>query len=237
MRDITFRDGCTVELVDFMGSDARVCDAARVSTEAWHGMTGVHDRERDKGLINYLVKNRHGSPFEKAVFEFRVHAPIFVAREFMRHRFASYNEESARYKELDAVFWTPAPARGLVQEGKPGHYVMKPGTIELYTEVIATLRETATVCYRRYEMMLSLGVAREVARAILPVSIYTSFYVTMNARSLMNFLSLRIDDPDAAYPSKPQYEIEQVALDMQDIFRQRLPFTYRAFEEHGRVAP
>lgn len=231
---IVFRDDMTVELVEHMGNDERVVRAARVSTgndeeaASW---------DKQGKLIQYLMKNRHGSPFEKGVFEFRIECPIFVAREFMRHRIASYNEESARYKQMDAVFWQAAPARSLVQEGKPGHYVMKPGTLEQYDYMARCLRETSTIAYRRYEEMLAMGICREVARAALPVNIYTSFYVTINARSLMNFLSLRVDDPDATFPSKPQYEIEQVALRMEEFFRQKMPITYYAFKEAGRVAP
>jgi thymidylate synthase (FAD) len=183
------------------------------------------------------MKNRHGTPFEHNAFTFRIECPIFVAREFMRHRIASYNEESARYKQLDAVFWIPAPARPLIQEGKPGHYIMKPGTMEQYENAISSLSRAARACYAEYEFMLSVGIAREVARAALTVGIYTSFYVTMNARGLMNFLSLRVDDPDAAFPSKPQYEIESAALQMENDFYKKMPMTYRAFVDNGRVCP
>lgn len=237
MSEITFRSDISVELVNCVASDYMVTDAARISTATWHGMTGAHDRDRDSGLIRYLMKNRHGTPFEHNSFTFRVECPVFVAREFMRHRIASYNEESARYKQLKAVFWVPDPARGLVQEGKPGHYVMKPGTMEQYEMTVKVLTETAAYCYGSYEGLLNIGICREVARAVLTVSIYTGFYVTMNARGLMNFLSLRVDDPDAAYPSKPQYEIEQAALQMEDIFSQYMPFTHDAFVNSGRVAP
>lgn len=234
--EITFRSDSSVELLDHMGDDKRVVRAARVSTgkdldlpdEAWDDING---------LIGFLMKNRHGSPFEKGVFEFRIECPIFVARELMRHRVASYNEESARYRKLDAVFWIPAPARHLVQTGKPGRYEMRPGTLEQYNYTVGALRETATVAYRRYETMLENGITREVARGVLPVSIYTSIYMTVNARSLMNILSLRVDDPSAAFPSKPQYEIEGMALQMEDYFRRKMPVTYGAFKENGRIAP
>lgn len=234
---ITFRSDSAVTLVNSMASDHMVVDAARISTATWHGMTGAHDPEKDKGLINYLMKNRHGTPFEHNAFTFRVECPIFVAREFMRHRIASFNEESGRYKQLEGVFWVPAPARPLVQEGKPGHYIMKPGTPEQYTVTVGTLKNVAKYCYKEYEYLLSQGICREVARACLTVGIYTSFYVTMNARGLMNFLSLRIDDPDATFPSKPQYEIESAALQMQTDFYNKMPVTANAFYMNGRVAP
>lgn len=237
MSEIRFRTDCTATLVNAMATDYMVVDAARISTATWHGMTGEHDWERDKGLISYLMKNRHGTPFEHNAFTWRVECPIFVAREFMRHRIASFNEESGRYKQLEGVFWVPCPARGLVQEGKPGHYIMKPGTLEQYNLVLDHLTTCARECYTHYEAMLAEGITREVARAALPVAIYTSFYVTMNARGLMNFLSLRIDDPDAAYPSKPQYEIQTVAEQMETEFAKKMPLTYHAYIENGRVCP
>ena len=236
MSDPVFRSDMVVELVDHMGDDRRVVQAARVSTGSDLQIPEVAF-ETVAGLIRYLIKHRHGTPFEHNAFTFRVEAPIFVAREFMRHRIASYNEESGRYTQLDPVFWHPAPSRPLVQEGKPGHYIMKPGTMKQYRITIASIKNACNVCYTAYEVMLEAGIAREVARTVLPVGIYTSFYVTENARALMNFLSLRIDDPDNAYETKPQYEIQQVALDIQDHFSRRMPVTYKAFDENGRVAP
>jgi thymidylate synthase (FAD) len=235
MPEIRFRSDSSVELVECMASDVMVCNAARISTGSYD--QDAYDHVRKAGLVNYLMKNRHGTPFEHNAFTFRIECPIFVAREFMRHRIASYNEESARYKQLEGVFWVPAPARPLVQEGKPGHYTMKPGSKYQYDYAVDSLQQAASFCYARYEDMLQAGIAREVARAALTVAVYTSFYVTMNARGLMNFLSLRVDDPDAAYPSKPQYEIEGAALQMEDFFARAMPVTYDAFKRNGRVAP
>ena len=235
--DLVFRSDMAVELIDHMGNDKRVVRAARVSTGSGELDIPGEEFAAVQGLINYLMKHRHGSPFEKGVFEFRVECPIFVAREFMRHRIASYNEESARYKVLKGVFWVPEASRPLVQEGKPGHYIMKPGEKWQYDYAVRTLTDVAEYAYARYETMIENGICREVARAALTVAVYTSFYVTINARSLMNFLSLRIDDPDNSFITKPQYEIEQVALGMQDEFSRCMPITYNAFEKHGRVAP
>ena len=232
--DIQFRDDMGVELVDHMGNDERVVRAARVST-GYDEEAASWDKQGK--LIKYLMKNRHGSPFEKGVFEFRVECPIFVAREFMRHRVASYNETSGRYKELEPVFWIPCAARPLVQTGKPGHYEMRPGTKEQWEFARRTKRAAATTAYASYKAQLDEGIAREVARSDLGTGIYTSFYVTMNARSLMNFLSLRVDDPDSLFPSKPQYEIQQVAEQMEEHFQHRMPLTYTAFVEARRVAP
>lgn len=225
----------TVKLREAMASDRGVVEAAKVSTTDCGEY--VSDWSNTAGLIDFLMKNRHGTPFEHNMFKFYIECPIFVAREFFRHRMASYNEESGRYKKLKGVFWVPDPARGLIQEGKPGHYIMKPGTKELYDATVASLTRSAEFCYKEYEYLLDLGVCREVARANLTVAVYTSFYVTMNARGLMNFLSLRIDDVDNAYETKPQYEIQQVALDMQDVFSKYMPITFNAFDKRGRVAP
>ena len=152
----------------------------------------AEDEKRDKGLINYLMRDRHGSPFEHNSMTFYVQAPIFVFREFMRHRIASYNEESARYRELNPVFYVPAPDRNLIQVGKPGAYDFVPGTAEQAALTREATIHAVTVAYQEYERMLEAGIAREVARGVLPVATYSSMYVTMNARSLMNFLSLQL---------------------------------------------
>jgi thymidylate synthase (FAD) len=144
---------------------------------------------------------------------------------------------SGRYKELAPVFWIPCSTRPLVQEGKPGHYVMKPGTLEQWKSAVGEQRTVAHQAYASYRRQLEDGIAREVARAVLGTGIYTSFYATCNARSLMHFLSLRVDDPDSLFPSKPQYEIQQVAEQMEEQFAAKMPATWRAFVEARRVAP
>ena len=126
-----FRSDVTVELVRSAAQDADVLFAARVSTQGEQSLDDVDgDAERSQGLINYLMRDRHGSPFEHNSMTFYVQAPIFVFREFMRHRIASYNEESGRYRELRPVFYVPGPERKLVQEGKPGAYEFVDGTPE-----------------------------------------------------------------------------------------------------------
>jgi thymidylate synthase (FAD) len=168
---------------------------------------------------------------------FFVSAPIFVFREFMRHRIASYNEESGRYRELSPVFYVPNKDRKLVQTGKTGHYVFIDGTPEQYEVSVAAMKETYTLAYANYKKMLDAGIAREVARAVLPVALYSSMYVTMNARALMNFLSLRTSREGSHFPSYPQREIEMVAEKMEEHFARLMPLTYAAFEKSGRVAP
>lgn len=238
-QDITFRSDMTVELVRAAAQDGDVVFAARVSTqgEKTLGQAGEDAGERDRGLIRYLMRDRHGSPFEHNSFTFYVNAPIFVFREFMRHRIASYNEESGRYREMRPVFYVPGRDRNLVQVGKPGAYVFEPGTEEQHELVERAVREQCTSAYRAYREMLEAGVAREVARSVLPLTLYSSMYVTINARSLMNLLSLRTKRDSAAFPSFPQREIEMVAEQMEEHFREAMPLTHAAFEDGGRIAP
>ena len=236
--EITFRSDVTVELVKSSASDADVVFAARVSTKGEQSLDDVDgDTSRSAGLINYLMRDRHGSPFEHNSFTFFVRAPIFVWREHMRHRITSYNEESGRYRELEPVFYVPGPERNLVQQGKPGAYEFVPGTPEQLAIVEEQVRASCTQAYAAYQAMLEAGVAREVARIVLPVTIYSSAYVTMNARALMNFLSLRTKREGSHFPSFPQREIEMVAEKYEDEFARLMPLTYAAFQTNGRVAP
>src|SRR6266702_451320 len=225
--EIRFRSDVTVELVKSSASDADVLFAARVSTAGEKSLDEVGtDAGRSAGLINYLMRDRHGSPFEHNQFTFYVAAPIFVFREFMRHRTFSYNEESGRYRRLEPVFYVPGAERKLVQEGKPGRYVFADGTPEQHALVDATTRRFCTEAYRGYLEMLEAGVAREVARGVLPVSIYSSMYATCNARALMNFLSLRTKREDSTFPSFPQREIGMVAEQMEAAVAEKMPLTH-----------
>lgn len=237
--EIEFRSDVTVELVRSSARDADVLFAARVSTQGEQSLETVGDDagDRDRGLINYLMRDRHGSPFEHNSMTFYVQAPIFVFREFMRHRIASYNEESGRYRELRPVFYVPAPERNLVQVGKPGAYDFLPGSPEQSELVDSEVRAVATAAFESYQRMLDAGVAREVARIVLPLNIYSSMYVTMNARSLMNFLSLRTKREGTHFPSFPQREIEMCAEKMEQYWAELMPMTAAAFEKNGRVAP
>ncbi|MGP6205156.1 FAD-dependent thymidylate synthase [Microbacterium sp.] len=241
MTDIEFRSDVTVELVRASAADSDVLFAARVSTLGEQTLgdaaAGVEASDRDRGLINYLMRDRHGSPFEHNSMTFYVQAPIFVFREFMRHRIASYNEESGRYRELRPVFYVPAPERKLVQVGKPGAYDFIDGTPEQTEIVDEATREASVHAFAAYQRMLDAGVAREVARIVLPLNTYSSMYVTMNARSLMNFLSLRTKVEGSHFPSFPQREIEMCAEKMEDLWATLMPMTHAAFAANGRVAP
>jgi len=190
--ELKFSSDVVVELVKHSASDDDVAFAARVSTlgERAQSQIGTEDSKLG-GLINFLMRDRHGSPFEHSVFTFYVKAPIFVWREHMRHRIASYNEESGRYRVLDPEFYIPNKDRKLLQIGKPGAYIFEDGTDEQHAIVYSNYRRVCRQSYMEYEEMVRLGIAREVARGVLPLTIYSSAYVTINSRSLMNFLSLR----------------------------------------------
>lgn len=234
MTDIRYRSDFDVELVESAGSDELICKAARVSTLGAESI----DSSESFGLINFLMKNRHGSPFEHAFMQFRISSPIFVWREFMRHRIGfSYNEESGRYKQLDGVFYLPAANRKLIQEGKAGQYYFKAGTIIELEVMRESLSTSYQVAWEAYQKQLDAGIAKEVARMCLPVSTYSTAYVSCNPRSLMSFLSLRTKHEESIFPSFPQWEINQVADQMERIFREKFPMTHAAFHENGRVSP
>lgn len=238
MTGIRFRSDVTVELVRSAAQDSDVLFAARVSTQGERSLAQVDaDPTRSAGLINYLMRDRHGTPFEHSSMTFYVQAPIFVFREFMRHRIASYNEESGRYRQLRPTFYVPGPERRLTQIGRPGHYEFTEGTADQHALVEAETRSACEQAYASYRRMLDAGIAREVARIVLPLTIYSSMYVTMNSRALMNFLSLRTKRPDARFPSFPQREIEMCAERMEEEWARLMPLTHAAFEANGRVAP
>jgi thymidylate synthase ThyX len=398
---VQFRDDVTVDLVKHSASDGDVLWAARVSTAGEQSLEELtKDPERSKGLINYLMRDRHGSPFEHNSMTFFISAPIFVFREFMRHRVGwclagdteitlesgtgdlsrrrikdlhdlwhssgeeplssgagrvhvrcydedtllarraqvvdvmrsgvkslirittkggrtlrcsmdhavltpdgwrkageltagdavmaagpadpparaadraapdtitevaedgeemtydlsvtgpwhnflgngvvvhnSYNEESGRYRELQPVFYVPGPERKLVQQGRPGKYEFVHGTAEQHKAAVAAMEESYAQSYAAYQDMLAAGVAREVARATLPVGLFSSMYATCNARSLMHFLGLRTQHELAKTPSFPQREIEMVGERMEAAWAQLMPLTHAAFNANGRVAP
>lgn len=209
-----------VKLVDVVGDDYRVLEAARVST----GSESRKGDEKDKKLIQYLMKNEHHTPFEKIVFEFYVKCPIFVARQWFRHRMGSFNEASARYKEF--VWETYQPRQWRLQDAKN-----KQGSEGVLDESDSTkvqymVNQAYDIAHRAYQEMLEKGVARELARIVMPVGIYTEFFWTVNFRSLMNFLKLRTD-------SHAQYEIRQFANEILELIRLdgRIPWTLSAAEE------
>lgn len=238
---ITLTSEITVTEIQHMGSDCAIVAAARVSTVGKDSYEQSKEKESEHfGLINYLMKHRHGTPFEHGALTVLVHAPIFVWREWHRHRFQSYNEESGRYKQLEPVFYVPPRNRPMVKvdNWKPGRpKFLNCESDENYDILISNLRESYELAYMNYEANLKLGFDPGLARDCLPVGIYSSCWVTCNPRSIMAFLSLRTHEPGAKAVSYPLYEIEVAARKLEEIFASHWPLTYRAFCENGRVGP
>lgn len=232
---MTFRSDMTVKLVDSMGNDRSIIRAAIVSNG---GDIGKYDDfDAAYGLINYLMKHKHSSPFEHGAITIFVDAPIFVWREFHRHRTFSYNESSARYKQLEPVFWIPDRERAMAPSEK--HTSARPDFIRLendiyYGMVIANIKKSYELAYSLYECNLAAGIAKEVARCVLPVGIYSQCYVTANPRNWLQFFSLRVRDERARFPTYPQWEIQDVAMQCEKIFQSLFPLTHKAYIENGR---
>lgn len=235
MSEITFSSEMKVEFIDHLGSDLDIARAAWVSTMGERADEG--DPARVKGLINMLMRDRHGSPFEQGLLRFRVTAPIVVFREHHRHRIASYNEMSGRYVEMKPNFYVPPRHRPLNQIGKPGAYTFEPGTDRQFEIMDDGFRRNSRFDWDNYQWMLENGIAKEVARMVLPLNLMSTMIVAMNPRALMNFLSLRVKSDEARYPTFPMWEIDQVAQQYEKVFVELFPLTWLAFAVNGRVAP
>ena len=188
MTEITFRSDMQVDYVQHMGSDEMVARAARVSTGS-----DLIENDKIKGLIRYLARESHTSPFEHVVLTLRIEAPIFIAREVMRHRVFSFNEVSGRYSKLKPEFYAPPEGRPLVNAGSGAHPELvasqDPSTER---DTRAYTRAAYASTWRAYEGMVSgSGVAHEVARNVLPVGVYTTWYMTGNLHAWFKFLELR----------------------------------------------
>lgn len=232
MADIEFREHCSVALVRSQANDIMICDDARISTDS-----GSKSDAANRGLIRSLMRERHGTPFEAPQFTFEIEAPIFVAREAHRHRIASISEVSGRYVQLEPVFWVPPRDRPLVQTGKAMDYTLEPGTADQYDEARVFIESAGYDGWDSYQLLLDNGVAKEVARVVLPVSIFTKWRLRINLRSALNFLSLRTRDDRAAIESKPMLEIQEIARGMEDHMILSCPWSMEAFNEFGRNAP
>jgi thymidylate synthase (FAD) len=230
-----------IEPILHMGGDFMVAAAAKVSTTGIAAVNLKNDEKGLRGLINYLMEHRHGTPFEHSAMTFFVHAPIFVWREWHRHRIGfSYNEESGRYKQLEPTFYLPEMSRPMmrVDDWKPGRPKFDTIKNEAIFKHFCKLKEqNYRVCYESYEWALQAGFDPGLARIDLPVGIYSSCWVTCNPRSLMAFLSLRTHDPEALKVSYPLYEIEVAARVVEEFLHDGWPITYEAFVKHGRLGP
>ena len=215
-----------VRLDGAMADDLSVVNGARVS----FARRKTDMDESDEALIRFLMRDRHGSPFEHNAFRFHVRCPIFVAREWFRHRIGSFNEFSLRYARATDDFYVPEADDVRTQVGKPGAYTFEPVEPELAERTRDELRAVYEQAYETYERLVEAGVARELARSVLPVGAYTQFFWTVNARSLMNFVSLRNSE-------FAQLEIRRYAEAVEAFFAERMPVTYAAFVANDRVAP
>src|SRR3954466_2665372 len=215
-----------VRLDGSMATDLSVVNAARVSFARRKDEMDAGD----EGLIRFLMRDRHGTPFEHNSFRFHIRTPIFVAREWFRHRIGSFNEFSMRYARATDDFYVPEAEDVRSQVGKPGAYSFEPVDAALAEETREQLREVYDVAYAAYTELVEKGVARELARSVLPVGAYTEFYWTVNARALMNFISLRADEP-------AQRETRRYAEAVERFLAERMPVTYEAFVANDRTAP
>ena len=215
-----------VRLDDAMASDLSVVNGARVSFARHKSEMD----EADEGLIRFLMRDRHGTPFEHNAFRFHIRAPIFVAREWFRHRISSFNEFSMRYAKATDDFYVPDREDVRTQVGKPGAYSFDPVSDDVAETTRDELRAVYDAAFAAYERLVDLGVARELARCVLPVGAYTEFYWTVNARALMNFISLRAAE-------SAQREIRRYAEACERFFAERMPVTHAAFVAASRVAP
>ena len=213
-----------VRVIDYMGDDAAICQAARVS----YGK-GTKSVQNDEGLIRYLMRHWHSTPFEMCEIKLHVKLPVFVARQWIRHRTANVNEYSARYSILDREFYIPAPehvaAQSVVNNQGRGDIL----TGEEAARVLEILKADSARAYDNYENMISQdgqqGLARELARMNLPANIYTQWYWKVDLHNLLHFLRLRAD-------AHAQYEIRVYAEEMCKIVADWVPFAYRAFEDY-----
>lgn len=216
-----------VELLDSMGSDIDIVNAARTSFDG-------HETEmtaRNVGLLNFLMRERHGTPFEMVEFKFAVKAPIFVMREWHRHRIASINEMSGRYVELEREFYVPARDDIREQKGKPGAYYYETVEDDVRASRVRNIIDvTCDDAFDSYAWMLKRGIAKEVARLVLPVNTYSKMVWKTNLRSLLNFLSLRNH-------KHAQLEIRRYAEAMEAMATSIAPVAMASFEKHERRSP
>lgn len=220
-QEIRVLDRGFVRLVDYLGGDARIVQAARVSYGA-----GTKSFREDRGLIHYLLRNEHTSPFEQVILTFHTKMPIFVARQWVRHRTARLNEISGRYSVMRDEFYLPEPdqVRFQSRQNKQARSEERLPPAEAEA-VIASMRAEQEQTYANYEKYLAMGVARELARANLPLSLYTEWYWQIDLHNLFHFLRLRLD-------AHAQYEIRAFAEALAQCARSVAPIAYEAFEEH-----
>jgi thymidylate synthase (FAD) len=223
-RVVVFDPHGWVELEDHCASDLSVVNAARVSF-AKHS---IEYSDNDARVLRFLMRERHGTPFEHNYMRFHVRAPIFVFWDWKRHRIASYNVESARYTHMRPDFYIPDDGR--IQTGKPGSYSFAWMGQDESQWLKENLTEFCETGWAKYEEAIERGFAKEQARLFLPMNLMIEFYFSVNARSLMNFLALRNE-------SNALYEIHEYAEAIEQLWAKVMPDTAKAFQELNRVVP
>lgn len=212
-----------IRVVDYMGTDDSIVQAARVS----YG-TGTKKKSQDSALIHYLLRHKHTTPFEMCEIKFHIKLPIFIARQWIRHRTANVNEYSARYSILDREFYIPHPAHISTQSSVDKQCrESEPLPEEISHKIIELLTKNSTQSYDQYEYLMDeMGVARELARMNLPINFYTQWYWKIDLHNLLHFLRLRVD-------KHAQYEIRAYAEVMLDIVKKWVPCAYEAFMNYS----
>ena len=220
-QQISVLDHGFIRLIDYMGSDARIVQTARVSYGA-----GTKTLREDAGLIDYLLRHEHTSPFEHVVFEFHCKMPIFVARQWIRHRTARLNEISGRYSVMSPEFYNP-PREKISFQSADNKQGRNPEDVpaELQDKVLELLRQDQSAVYSNYEEMLNDDIARELARINLPLSTYTEWYWQMDLKNMFHFLKLRMD-------AHAQWEIQEYGRAMAKVVQAVCPLAYESFERH-----
>lgn len=220
MIEITFRSDVKVELLDSMGDEQSIVRAARVSTKGSDA-----ELEEAAGLVKFLVREGHTTPLESCVLTFRIECPLFVQNQLVKHRITSINAHSGRYSEMKPEFYVPDSQRPVVQVGKTGDYEFELN-VERGQVVEGELLSHSLHCWTVYENLLNEGIAKEVARMVLPQNIYSSLVLTANLHSLLNIVRLRTD----RYGSKPQYEIVLLGEAIRDVLVDKFPNVMEAYE-------
>jgi len=231
--EIVLRSDATVELIDYMGTEENIARAARVSTKG----SESKGTEANSGLLRYLYREGHGTPFESCVLQMYLEFPVFTSRQVVKHRLSSINEESGRYREMEGVFYIVDENRPLVQVGKTGAYEFELGRPDQREAVQFVQRSTAEAGWINYVKLKEYGICNEVARMHLPFQLYSSMYFTANLRSVLNFISLRKDwGEGAVHRSKAQWEIALVAEQMAKIVEEKYPTVWECFVDNGYKA-
>jgi len=219
-------DAGFVRLVDRMGSDLSIVRAARVSYNAdWRSGDAV---DKDEKLIHYLIKNKHTSPFESVVFTFEICCPIFVARQWHRHRTWSYNEVSARYSELPNMMYVPEVNK-ITTQSASNKQMRTEEVHKSAVEIRSMIKHCNEEAYKVYAELIELGTPRELARSVLPLAIYTRFFGTVSLHNLFHFLHLRLHQ-------HAQYEIRVYAEAILDLIKAEVPISVRAWKECNGIS-